>query len=186
MEQTNLANERAALIEHEAKLKSGGFNPETLRKAATGAAYITCDIPENQVTRIKEGSTCTIQFTSFPDETYLGRIDKVADMVDNSTRMVKLRVTLKNTDHRLKAGMFALVSFGVDEGKGMSVSKTALITVQGKNYVFVKRDNLTFERKEVSVGPQIGDKILIQHGIAPGDHVVVQGSIQLKGLSFGY
>lgn len=186
MEQTNLANERAALIEHEAKLKAGGFNPETLRKAGTGTAYITCDIPENQVTKIKEGTACTIQFTAFPDETYQGRIDNVADMVDNSTRMVKLRVTLKNTDNRFKAGMFALVSFGVDEGRGMSVNKTALITVQGKNYVFIKRDALSFERKEVSVGPQIGDKILIHSGIAPGDHVVVQGSIQLKGLSFGY
>lgn len=186
MEQTNLANERAALIEHETKLKSNGFNPEALRKSAAGMAYITCDLPENQLSRITEGGPCTIQFTSFPTETFHGKIDDIADVVDNATRMVKLRVTLKNSQNKLKAGMFALLSFGVDEGEVISVPKSAVITVQGKHYVFVKSDSLQYQRQEVSIGAQVGDRTLISNGIALGARVVVEGSIQLKGLSFGY
>ena len=186
MEETNLANERAANIEHETKLKAGGFQPELLRKAQPGTTYIICDIPENQVGRIKEGSKCTMQFTSFPNETFDGKIEDIADMVDPSTRMVKLRVTLNNSNNKLKAGMFATVSFGVSEGNTISVSKNSLITIQAKNYVFVKTDSATFERREVMTGDQVGDRIIVYSGLKNGEAVAVKGVMQLKGLSFGY
>lgn len=186
MEQTNLANERAALIEHEAKLKAAGFSPDLLRKSKAGTAYLTCDVPENQIDKIKEGSTCSILFTAYPDEQYTGKIEHVADVVDNLTRMIKLRISVNNSSSKLKSGMFATVSFGVNEGKFISVSKNALLTVQGKSYVFVQKDANTFERREVQAGQQIGDRVLVYSGIVPGENIVVQGAMQLKGLSFGY
>ena len=186
MEETNLANERAAIIEHETKLKAGGFQPELMQKAPAGTSYIICDLPENQLSKVKEGSSCIIHFTSFPNETFKGKIDDVADMIDQSTRMVKLRVSVDNSNGRLKAGMFATVSFGVNEQNSISVNKTALITVQAKNYVFVKTAANTFEKKEVAIGNQIGDRIVIFSGLSNGEVVVIKGVMQLKGLSFGY
>jgi len=186
MEQTNLSNERAALIEHETKLKEGGFQAEILRKAKAGTAYITCDIPENDISKIKNGSQCTVQFTAFPNEKFTGKIDNVADMVDPTTRMVKLRVSMNNADGKLKAGMFGTVGFGVSEGKNISINKDALITIQGKSYVFVKNGTNAFQRKEVSVGDQVGDRIIVFSGLSNGDSVAIKGVMQLKGLSFGY
>lgn len=186
MEQSNLANEKTALIEHEAKLKSGGFNPEVLRNAKAGTAYIICDIPENQISKLKEGSTCNIQFTAFPDEKFTGKIDDVADVVDNTTRMIKLRISINNSSSKLKAGMFATVSFGLSEGNFISISKTSLVTVQGKNYVFAKTSTNTFERKEIQAGQQIGERIIVFSGLNNGDEIAVEGVMQLKGLSFGY
>lgn len=186
IEQSSLANGKAALIEHEAKLKSGGFNPEVLRNAKAGTAYIICDIPENQISKMKEGSICNIQFTAFPEEKFTGKIDDVADVVDNATRMIKLRISINNSSSKLKAGMFATVSFGLSVGNFISINKTSLVTVQGKNYVFVKTNINTFERKEVQVGQQIGDRIIIFAGINNGNEIAVEGVMQLKGLSFGY
>lgn len=186
MEQSNLANEKTALIEHEAKLKSGGFNPEVLRKAKAGTAYIICDIPENQISKIKEGSNCNIQFTAFPDEKFTGKIEDVADVVDNATRMIKLRISINNSSSKLKAGMFTTVSFGLSEGNFISINKTSLITVQGKNYVFVKTSTNTFERKEIEAGQQIGDRIIVFSGLKNENEIAIEGVMQLKGLSFGY
>jgi cobalt-zinc-cadmium efflux system membrane fusion protein len=186
MEETNLNNERAALIEHETKLKEGGFQAEILRRAKAGTAYVTCDIPENDVSKIKSGSQCVMQFTAFPNEKFNGRIDNVADMVDPTTRMVKLRVSMNNSDGKLKAGMFGTVGFGVSEGKNISVNKDALITIQGKNYVFVKSGENGFQRKEVNIGDQVGDRIIVFSGLDNGDSVAIKGVMQLKGLSFGY
>lgn len=186
MEQSNLANERAALIEHEAKLKSGGFNPEILRYAKAGTAYVICDIPENQIGKMKQGSNCIIQFTAFPDEKFTGKIDDVADVVDNATRMVKLRITLNNSSSKLKAGMFATVSFNLSEGNFISINKNALITIQGNNYVFVKTASNVFKRVAVEAGQEIGDKIVVFSGLHNGDEIAVEGVMQLKGLSFGY
>jgi len=55
-EQSNLSNEKAAILEHEAILEAAGFHPEVLRSAPVGSVYLTCDIPENQFSNMKEGS----------------------------------------------------------------------------------------------------------------------------------
>lgn len=186
MEETNLANEKAGIIEHETKLKAAGFRPEMLRKAPSGEVYIICEIPENEISRIKIGSACEVEFSSYPNEIFNGNLSDIADVVDNATRMAKILITLHNTDNRLKAGMFATVSFGINQGKNLSVNQSAVITVQGRNYVFIKTGPLTFERREVSIGSQIDDRIIVFKGLTGKEHVVINGVIQLKGLSFGY
>lgn len=189
MEQTNLANERAAIIEHEAKLKAGGFEPSALRSAVAGTVFVICDIPETQISNVKEGNTCTVLLPSFPDMPMNGRIESIADVIDNTTRMVKLRIRITNPGSQVKAGMFATVSFpvkAVSQGNNISISKAALITAQGRSYVFVKTNPVTFERKEVSTGQQINERVLVYKGLSQNEQVVVNGVMQLKGLSFGY
>jgi hypothetical protein len=186
MEKTNLANQKAGIVEHEVKLKSNGFNPDLLANAPVGLAYIICHIPENQITKIQKGKECNINFAAFPNEKFIGKIEDIADVVDNTTRMLRLRIVVNNTNYKLKAGMFANISFKVDEGDFINIDKNALITVQGKDYVFVKKNKNTFVRKQVQIGQQIGDRILIMNGLSSGDEIAVKGVLQLKGLSFGY
>ena len=186
LEESNLANEKAANIENETKLIGGGFKSELLRKAPAGTAYIICDIPENQINKINPGSNCLLSFTSFPNEKFKGRIEDIAEMIDQTTRMVKLRVSINNANGKLKAGMFATVSFGVSEGNNMSIDKRSLITIQGEDYVFVKTSNTTFERREVNTGDQVDDRIIVYSGLKNNEAVAVKGVMQLKGLSFGY
>lgn len=184
--QTQLANENAAVIEHEAKLKLAGFNPEALRNAKANSVWVICDIPENQLEKIKIGSNCKVFFTSYPDQTFVGKIEDLGDVVDNVTRMVKLRLAITNPNGKLKAGMYATANFGVSEGNFIAVPKSALVTVQSKNYVFVKISENEFERREVSTGQQVNDNIIVFSGLNQNDVVVTEGVIQLKGISFGY
>lgn len=186
MAQTNLANEKAALIEHETILIAGGFNPEILRRAKAGTAYVICDIPENLISKITEGQSSTIVFTAFPNEEFVGKIDAVADMLDNVTRMVKVRISVNNSTRKLKSGMFADVSFRLSEGDFINIDKYSLVTVQGKHYVFVKTAPNEFERKELKIGQQIGDRVIVFSGLDDGDEIAIEGVMQLKGLSFGY
>ena len=185
MEQTNLANERSLLAEHETQLQLAGFDPAALQRARVGQAWLICDVPESQLNKLRIGHTCTIRFTAYPDGIVNGRIDSFGDVVDNVTRTIKLRISLNNGQGRYRAGMFATVSFGISEGQAMAVSQSALVTVQGKDYVFVADSN-RFERRAVITGQQIGDRIVVYSGLKAGEQVVTKGTIQLKGLSFGY
>lgn len=186
MEQSGLANERAALIEHESKLISEGFTPDVLRKAKAGTAFLICDIPENQIGNIEEGSTCDIKFNAFPNTEFNGKVDAIADVVDHSTRMIKARILVNNSSKQLKSGMFANVTFDMADDHNVSVHKNALVTIQGKHYVFIKTSENEFERKEVNIGQHIGDRIIVFDGISSADEVAIEGVLQLKGLSFGY
>src|SRR6478736_6340806 len=101
LEETNLINEKAANLEHEAKLKLGGFDPDALRLATPKTVYVVCDIPENQLDKISMGQRCIVNFTSFPNEQFYGVIENIGDIVDHVTRMVKLRITLTNPNGKL-------------------------------------------------------------------------------------
>src|SRR6267154_1387741 len=184
--QTLLANERAAIIEDEAKLKLAGLDPEALKKAKVNSVWLICDIPETQIDNLKTGGTAKVQFSSFPEENFTGKIDDFGEVVDHITRMVKLRISIANPNSQLKAGMFATVQFGIKEGRYIAVPKEALVTVQGKNFVFVKKSENKFERREVMTGDQINNQILVFSGLAENESVAVTGVMQLKGLSFGY
>lgn len=184
--QTQLANEEAAIISDEATLKLAGFDPEALRRAKPNTILVVCEIPENQFGSIRPGLTCTLDFTAFPNERFVGRIDNVNDYVDNTTRQIKLRISVANPDGRLKAGMFATVAFGVTEGQFMTVSRDAVVTVQGRDYVFVQTGPQTIERRAIQLGQQRSDRVVVQSGLKENDQVVIANVLQLKGLSFGY
>lgn len=187
LEKSNLANEKASLIQFEANLKQGGFDPAALRRAPAGKTFVICDIPENQISNIREGASCQILFSAFPNKRFKGHVEDIADVVDNVTRMVKLRVAVLDNNNLLKAGMFAQISFDLKNiGDEMTVSKESLVTVNGQDYVFIAKGNGVFERKTIKTGQQIGERLVVLTGLEKSDQVVTKGTIQLKGLSFGY
>ncbi|GAB3023265.1 efflux RND transporter periplasmic adaptor subunit [Spirosoma pulveris] len=185
--QTQLANEEAAIISDEATLKLAGFDPEALRTARPNTILVVCEIPENQFGSIRRGLNCTLNFTAFPNERFAGRIDNVNDYVDNTTRQIKLRISVANPDGRLKAGMFATAEFGIKEaGQYITVTRDAIVTVQGRDYVFVRTAPQVIERRPVELGQQREDRVVVQNGLKESDQVVTANVLQLKGLSFGY
>lgn len=186
IEQSQLSNEKAALIEHESQLISAGFTPEVLRKAKAGTAFLICDLPENKIDNIEEDSSCDIRFNAFPNTEFTGKVDAIADVVDHTTRMIKARIIVNNPSKKIKSGMFANVTFEMEDPHNVSIDKNALVTVQGQHYVFVKTSENQFERRQVQTGQPIGDRIIVFEGISPDDEVAVEGVLQLKGLSFGY
>src|SRR5690606_26148050 len=135
---------------------------------------------------IEEGDTCDIRFNAFPNTEFTGKLDAIADVVDHSTRMIKARIIVDNSSKKLKSGMFANVSFDLSDDHNVSVHKNALVTVQGKHYVFVKASDNEFERKQVKIGQHISDRIIIFDAISADDEVAIAGDLQLIGLSFRY
>jgi len=186
VENAHLNNERAGLIEHEANLKQGGFDPNELINAPAGKCWILCEIPETMLSGIAHGDDCDVVLSSFPGEKFKGEIEAIGDVVDRNTRMVKVRIALRNPNARLKAGMFASVSFDKAVKNAVTIPKQAVVTVQGKTYCFVKTGPLKFERQEIAVSSLVGDRAVITSGIDGSEEVVTDGAMQLKGLSFGY
>lgn len=184
--QTQLENEKISLIEHEAQLEMGGFPADLLLKARAQTAWVVCEVPENQLTRIKKGQTCRLRFTAYPNEEFAGLLQAVNEIADRQTRMIKLRILVQNGGGRLKAGMFATVRFGIAEGNFLSVPQTSIVTIQGQDYLFVRTKPRTFERRRITTGQQTGQSIVVFSGIRPDEEVVTDNAMQLKGISFGF
>lgn len=181
-----LANEKAGILEHEAKLKLAGLDPQALMQSKANSVWAICDIPETQLSNIRAGLACSLRFSSFPERDFIGKVEDTGNIVDPVTRMVKVRIGVDNSANLLKAGMFATMIFQPAKTTWLAVPREAVVTVQGKYYAFVRSDNLTFERREIQTGDQVQDQLIIFGGLKEGEQVVLRGTMQLKGISFGY
>ncbi|MBW0435995.1 efflux RND transporter periplasmic adaptor subunit [Leptospira yasudae] len=185
--ETNAENDAAELAEFEGKLRAVGLNPNELRGAGAQSAWIICDVPESQLQSLKKGKKVKLKFSSFPEANWVGTAEALGDNVDPMTRTVKVRILIRNENYVLKPGMFATVRFPEDrKGDTVIVPFTSIITVEGKNYVFVEESPREFYKREVVLGTSGEDRVTVVEGLTKGDKVVVEGTILLKGLSFGF
>ncbi|TGK05519.1 HlyD family efflux transporter periplasmic adaptor subunit [Leptospira langatensis] len=185
--ETNADNDEAELAEFEGKLRAVGLNPAQLGKSSSKKAWIISDVPESQLTNLKNGKRVIVTFSSFPNQQWKGTAEALGDNVDPFTRTVKVRIAIENEGHRLKPGMFATVQFPEEmNGESVVIPFNSVVTVEGKNYVFVEEVPNEFFRREVVLGISTRERVNVLEGLTRGDKVVVEGAILLKGLSFGF
>lgn len=184
--ETQLANEEAAITEQEAKLKIAGLDPEVLKNPSRQEAWLLCEVPESQIQSVKTGTSCGVKFTAYPNDVLPAKVSGLGAEVDNITRLIKVRVVLANPANKFQVGMFASVDFNLKEGNVISVPISSVVNVQGKDYAFISTSPTTFERREMLLGQQLENKVVVLHGLSSGDIVVTKGAMELKGLSFGY
>jgi len=176
----------AALKETESNLRAQGLEPAELKKATAGVVWMIGDVPEANLQDLKSGDKVFIDFASYPGEEFPGRVESIGDVVDAVTRTVKVRVSVPTRGKTLRPGMFGEVRFGEQDSRVICLPATAVVTVLGHDYVFVSPQPYEFLRREVVLGPQTQDSLVIAQGLNPGETVVVEGAMLLKGLSFGY
>jgi RND family efflux transporter MFP subunit len=81
---------------------------ELLEIAPVDHLWVTARVPEQNLQTLKRGQSMTLRFT-FDDRPLKGKVEFIDPVVDPATGTVKIRTTIPNPDHRLKAGMFAQV-----------------------------------------------------------------------------
>jgi len=60
------------------------------------------------------------------------------------------------------------------------VPQEAIQAGQDGSFVFVVGDNLRAEQRPVTVGQRVGDDIVVQKGLSPGETVVKEGQLRLE------
>ncbi len=185
--ETELGNDSAELAEFEGKLRAQGLNPNELASGGNNKSWIISDVPESQISSLNKGKKVKLEFASFPEEEFVGVAEAIGDNVDPLTRTAKMRIAVVNVGYKLKPGMFGTVRFPEEtEGNTVVLPYNAIVTVEGKNYVFVEEYPLNFKRREVVLGVSTKERVNVIEGLKSGEKVVIQGSILLKGLSFGF
>lgn len=184
--ENDAATAQANLNEMDVRLRALGFKPTEIDTAPSGTVWIIADVPESQLNEVQKGETVTITLLPFPDQKFSGKAEAIGDIVDPATRTVKVRVTLPNRSGKLLPGMFARVDFGAPEKAVIVLPVTSVVTVEGKNYVFVETATGEFQRREVTLSNSNSTEAIILDGIKDGEKVVTSGTMLLKGLSFGH
>ena len=106
-----------------------------------------------------------------------GRLEFVDNRVDPQTGTVRMRAILPNRHGRFAPGLFARVRVadGSAPRKAVLVSDRAIGTDQSKRFVLVVNGENKAEYREVRLGRQVDGLRVVEHGLAAGERVVVNG-----------
>jgi multidrug efflux system membrane fusion protein len=103
------------------------------------------------------------------------------NLVDPATDTIKLKATMLNWDRKLWPGQFVRVKLRLETLHDATVvPQQALQTGQDGQFVFVVQDNMTVEQRPVMVAQRVGDDVVIQSGVQPGETVVTDGQLRLE------
>ncbi len=141
--------------------------------------WVTASVPEKDTSLVTKGQSVDVVFPAYPGEVFKGDVLFVSDVLDPDTRRTKVRIAFSNPDTRLRPGMFANVSFYAPVQSQPVVPASALVLKDDENQVFVETAPWTFEARDVDIGFQQGDQVVLTSGVKPGERVVVRGGVLL-------
>lgn len=145
-----------------------------------GMVRVAVDVPEKYVGKVFKDQRARIKVDAFPDRYFGGSVYRVSPVVDARSRSTMVEVLVDNIDGALKAGMFAEVRLIVAaRGSALSVPAGAVVTEDGKDYVFTPAAGGTAARVQVKTGIKTTDFTQVS-GVREGDEIVSFGLYGLK------
>ncbi len=148
--------------------------------ADLSAVWITSEVPETSIRLVKPGEPVRIELAAYPGETFRGRVALIGDIVDPDSRTVKVRAEMPNPGARLKPDMFGNIQLSEQTELRPTVPAAAVISTEGRAYVWRETAKGTFEKVTVTTGIQVADRVAILSGLNAGDRVVTDGVMLLS------
>lgn len=139
---------------------------------------ITVDISEEDIPEVSVGEQVSIVFTAYPDETASGTVSVISTSASSdhqSTVSYPVTITIDSDTSKLYGGMTADVTFVTQSVEdAVYVSSKAIVEQDGGDYVYVKKDDGTYELKQVTTGLSDGTNTQITDGLSEGDTVYIR------------
>lgn len=143
--------------------------------------WILADIYEQDLPRVHKGMKAQVEVAPYPREMFPATLTEIFGVVDAQTRTVKARLEVKNQSGKLKPEMFASVHLTAElGGSTIKVPASAMLGETEKHFVFVARNDSTFEKREVRTGAETRDVVEVLDGLATGERIVTRGGFFLK------
>ena len=137
-------------------------------------------IPEIYLKQVAVGQSLQITLDAFPNQTFQGKVFAINPLVDTNGRSIVIRAVVKNTEARLRPGMFARVRLLFSEERdAVAVPEQSLIPVGDDQYLFKVVDGRA-KRFKVDIGQRREGQVEVLAGLTAGDVVVTAGQLKLR------
>jgi cobalt-zinc-cadmium efflux system membrane fusion protein len=145
------------------------------------SVWVIANVNEGDLSELRAGQAVAVRVRAWADRDFKGRILRLGESLDPTTRTLQVRVLVPNPQGLLKPEMFASVRITrSDSRSALTIPKEAVQDLNGKTSVFVQTSASTFRPQPVLVGSAIGERIEITEGLKREDRVAVVGAFGLK------
>jgi len=123
----------------------------------------------------------SVAVQGYPGQDLPGTVDFISPAMEESSRTVKVRIAVSNSDGRLLAGMFANVTvFLPGEDEALVVPTGAILEDEGRSFLFLQHHGDYYVRRPITPGRTWGEWIEIKEGLSGGESVVTDGAFLMK------
>jgi cobalt-zinc-cadmium efflux system membrane fusion protein len=143
--------------------------------------WLWIDVFEKDIARVQQGQPISVKVSSWADFEFYGHIDYISQVVNETTRSIRVRCALENPDLKLLPAMHASVSIRNLPGQpSLMVPLSAVIAEGDQNFVFIKTSEDRFHWQAVQLGIRFEKEAIVRVGLKAGDQVVSNGALALR------
>jgi membrane fusion protein, heavy metal efflux system len=151
--------------------------------ADTSTLYVAADVRETEWKAVAQnpGTSLSVNVPALDHRELKATLHYIGREVTGNSNAIPIIATIDNSEGWLRPGMFVRVAipFGVPR-KALAVKPKSIVQHEDKQFVFIKIDEATFQRVDVSTGIASKDWVEIREGLTPGQVVVDEGAFLLK------
>lgn len=143
--------------------------------------WMIAAIGEEHFGRVRPGMPVQVTVQSHAGRAFPGRLERMGEQLDPSTRTLQGRILLPNPHGLLKPEMYGDAELQLPSRRAaLFVAETALQEVKGQTVVFVRVAPTVFEARAVETGRSVNGMVEALSGVSRGDQVAVRGAFLLK------
>ena len=146
------------------------------------SVWVQLAVNQRDLPSVRIGQAVTVTSDTAPGRTFAGTVSYVGDLVDETTRTVKVRAVIGNRGSLLKPQTFVRGKIAAAvRTQALAVPREAIQQMEGKTVLFVAGDHEgEFEAKEVEAEETTGGLTVVTSGLEPGARVVIGGAFTVK------
>jgi RND family efflux transporter MFP subunit len=152
--------------------------PETMlyTVADLSDVWVLAQVFQSDAGKIKPGDPAEITVDAYPGRVFHGRVDFILPQLDMNTRTLPVRLVFANPGLKLRPGMYVNVRAKLPMGRQLVVPASAAFHSGTKNLLFVYSGAGNIEPREVELGPQVGDQLIVTKGIKANQQIVASAN----------
>jgi cobalt-zinc-cadmium efflux system membrane fusion protein len=135
--------------------------------------WVMANVSETDIQKVQVGYNAEITTIAYPDSIMTGKIDKVFNVLDPESKVMKARIILDNKNGMLKPEMFAKVTLRYKEAnEKVCVPSSAIIFDKNRYFVMVFKSKNDIETRQIQIYRSTSNKTYIESGLNDGEQII--------------
>lgn len=141
---------------------------------------LEASVSTDELSQLEVGTPVSFDVRGYPDQTFTGKIERIAPAADPVTRQIPVLVGIPNVGGKLVAGLFAEGQVSTESHRGLVIPEAALGTEGDETFVLRIRQGVV-ERVPVEIGVrnEAQEQVEIRGNVQAGDHLLAGSALTI-------
>ena len=136
-------------------------------------------VPQDSAFGVSPGDTAVVRVPELPDRGFPGKVTRLADALDPTTRTLLTEIDVPNPDGALTAGVYCTVELNIPRKAPSLIIPADAVVFDGDGLHVAVVENGTARFKKIVVVRDLGTEVEVRDGVKPGDQVIRNPAVDL-------